>query len=426
MTSWLLEHVGLAKPYRFERTLTAFFALMLILAPGTAAFSFGLVYRLDEGTPRTWYFLYLGAMLGLALLCTRWPRIATVLLSVVALDLGLGVGSEILYRDGRSVGTLMPANIIPEASRRWHPLLQEVVQANASRSLHDGKIHYNSLGLRGAEGSPEELHGKIVVALFGGSTTEDVAVAENKSWGERLEQILGTDRFAVINHGSTLYSTVEIILKTAFYESAFGTKPDCAIYYIGGIDVDNSHVENLDPGYADYHTPMLVDALPARRLKGATESVSPTLRYLARLVVLAFDTPRPPRFPAGGGSGRDAKLEAIYARNVGTISAINRERHIRTIWIGELTRPDGPSVGATEFETWAPFVSEDESWGLLSYLNRVLKREAAVLGDIYVEVRMSEVDASDFADAEHFTIKGSLRFATKLAPTIAEACRKRE
>lgn len=424
MTRWLAGHVGLSKPYRFERTLTAFLALTLAVVTAAAALSYLLAHELVSATPRAWYFTYVAALLGLAMLCTRWPIVAALALSLAALELGLGLGSDILYRHGRSIGTLLPGNEAPDVPRRWHPLLQEVVQPGAWRPLQGSEIHYNSLGLRGPERSPGELRSKTVVALFGGSTTEDVAVPDGQSWGEQLERILGADRFAVINHGSTLYTTVQIVLKTAFYQAAFGVEPACAIYYIGGIDVQNAHLENLDPGYADFHTPMLLDAFPARRLDSAIGSISPTLRYLTRLVVLAFDTPRPAPFPAGAELREpDPRLDAIYARNIRTISAINRQRGIKTIWIGELVNP---ANSAGRARPGAPPTSEGAGWLLLSHLNDVLRREAKELGDVYVDVRPTEFEASDFADEEHFNVKGSLKFATRVAPAIAQDCRKRE
>lgn len=77
-----------------------------------------------------------------------------------------------------------------------------------------------------------------------------VAGREGETWGDRLEQMLGADRVAVINHGVPGYSTAEHVSQTAFYEHTHGVPPRCSIYYIGWNDLWNSHVRNLDPGYA--------------------------------------------------------------------------------------------------------------------------------------------------------------------------------
>ncbi|MBI2739434.1 MAG: hypothetical protein HYX38_23175 [Rhodospirillales bacterium] len=360
MKRWIASHFGLARPFRLERTLTVVFAMLLGAVLGSAAVWYRLKGELAVGTPLGWYFAYVAGLLALAVLCARWPRVAAVTLSIAALELGLGLGSAVLYRRDITANDLLLDD--DSAMRRaWHPLLQAVVPPGTSWRLTDGEIRYNSLGLRGPERTAKELSGKTVVALFGGSTTADIAVPEGRSWGERLEQILGEDRYAVINHASELYSTVQIVLQTAFYQSAFGVQPDCAVYYVGGVDVQNSHIRNLDPAYADYFTPSLIDSLRARRIDAST-AVSPLLQYASRLLVLAFDTVRPPVTPTGIAAPQpDADLTDIYRRNIRTISAINRQRGIAVVWIGEIV--DVPRLGDEGgAEDWAPFVRREALW----------------------------------------------------------------
>jgi hypothetical protein len=293
MKRWIGGYLGLTRPFRFERTLTVLFAMVLAAVAGAAAARFGLAGTLTAGTPRSWYFIYVAVLVGLAVICAPWPRVAAVALSIAAIELGLGLGSVVLYRHGLSTNDLLPSNHGPEMRRIWHPLLQAVVPPGASDRLPGGQIRYNSLGQRGPERSPADLQARVVVAVFGGSTTEDIAVPDGESWPERLERILGSG-YAVINHGSAMYSTVQIVVQTAFYESAFGVMPDCAVYYVGGIDVQNAHISRLDPAYADYFTPSLVDSLLARRADAVVPDVSPLLRLSGRLLMLAVDTVRPP------------------------------------------------------------------------------------------------------------------------------------
>jgi hypothetical protein len=47
-----------------------------------------------------------------------------------------------------------------------------------------------------------------------------------------------------------------------------------------------------------------------------------------------------------------------------------------------------------------------------------------MLGDTYVEVPIDDFQSDDFSDPSHFVAKGSLKFATRLAPEIAAACRR--
>ena len=418
----IAAYLGLTRPFSFRRTLTVLSASILAVIAGAAATYFGLTGDLIAGTPRSWYFVYVAVLIGLAVLCVPWPRMAAVALSVAALELGLGLGSFVLYRQGLTANDLLPDYEGPAMRRVWHPLLQAVVPPGASNPLPDGQIRYNSLGQRGPDRSAANLRGKAVVALFGGSTTEDIAVSDGQSWPERLERILGSG-YAVINHGSSLYSTAQIVVQTAFYQSAFGVMPDCAVYYVGGIDVQNAHIRRLDSGYADYLTPSLVDALQARRADAVVPAISPLLRFSGRLLMLAFDTVQSPPEPIRAEFAQpDADLETIYRRNVATISAINRQRGIATVWIGELGDA-GSRGGDADDETSAPAAGRETL--SLSRLNKALQRDATALGDIYIDLPRSAFGSDDFVDGVHFAAAGSLKFARLVAPKIEEACHKR-
>jgi hypothetical protein len=152
---------------------------------------------------------------------------------------------------------------------------------------------------------------------------------------------------------------------------------------------------------------------------------SPLLLFAGRLLALTFDTARPPPEPIGTASAQpDSDLEAIYRRNVRTISAINRQRGITTVWVGEIVDADSLDQSAAD-ETWAPFVRREEVGPLLWRLNEVLRHEAAALSDVYVDVPRSAFSADDFVDGEHFAARGSLKFARMVAPKIADACHRR-
>lgn len=422
MVRWVSHHIGLAKPYRFERTIAILVSLMLAVAAGAVVWRYRLAAELAPGSPRSWYFVYVATLLGLGVVCARWPRITMVVLSLAAIELGLGLGSVALTRHDLAKSDLLPADRPREVIRSWHPLLQATNVPTSAGAY--GKYHVDSQGLRGRERSSGELRDKTVVAVFGGSTTEDLAVRDGETWPERLEDLLGGQRFAVLNHGVTSNSTVQIVIRTAFYQPAYGVQPDCAVYLVGGGDVISAHIRDLDPGFANYQTPLLIDALEVRRVERLLPSMSPLLRLLDRLAAFAFDTPRPPR-PDGQVSGEpDPVLEAIFTRNVRTISAINRQRGIATIWIGEVF--DHASLEAANWRgsMWAPFVRLGDLRALLSRLTGILQREAASLGDTYIAIDEKPFEPADFWDGEHFSSTGSSKFAALIAPRIAEVCRK--
>lgn len=54
---------------------------------------------------------------------------------------------------------------------------------------------------------------------------------------------------------------------------------------------------------------------------------------------------------------------------------------------------------------WTPFINLKDLNRLLVHLRSVLKREAAALGDVHVDVNQSRLDNSHFVDAEHFSAK---------------------
>jgi lysophospholipase L1-like esterase len=425
MNTWLARHFGLSHPYRFERMIAAAVALVLALGGGAIVLVYGLARDVAAGSPAAWFFAYVGALLALGVVCTPWPRITMVILSLAAVELGFGLGTAVLAHHGWGAALgVFPETGVRSATRVWHPLLQaaNVPTPAGTRT----RFHVDSQGLRGRERSADELKDRIVIAVFGGSTTEDGNLSDGQTWAERLESQLaelgGAGRFTVLNRAMGANSTVEHVIRTAFYQDAYGVAPRCAVYYVGGQDINSSHFRNLDPGYADYHTPLLVDVLDARYSDRPPVAISPILRLLRRGATSLFDTVRPAADPKGTASSEpDPALEAIFARNIRSISAINRQRGVRTVWIGEVFNETLPP-DAGPHPMWTPYIDLKTSHRLLAHLRGVLKREAAALGDVHVDVDSSRLDNSHFLDGEHFSARGAAVFAAMVAPAIAAAC----
>jgi len=422
MKAWLVRHLGLSRPYRFERTIAVATALLLATGAGAVVFAYGLANDVAAGSPAAWFFTYVGGLLALGIAFAPWPRITIVVLSLAALELGIGLGAAAMAEHGRGTAIgIFPDRGVRSAMRVWHPLLQaaNVPTPTGTRT----RFHVDSQGLRGRERSPAELNDRIVVALFGGSTTENITLSDGETWPERLEALLGADRFAVLNRAVSGNSTVQHVIRTAFYQDAYGVAPRCAVYYVGGQDISNSHFRNLDPGYADFHTPHLVDAVEARYADRAPVAMSPILRLLRRGATSLFDTVRPAEDPQGMPSALpDPALEAIFARNIRSISAINRARGVRTVWIGEVLNAAPPPPDVDPDAKWTLFIDLKDLSRLLAHLRSVLKREVAALGDIHIDVDTSKLHDSHFVDAEHFSAEGAQAFAAMIAPAIADAC----
>lgn len=422
MTDRVRAFFGLARPYRFERTLAA---LAVVLLGGVAAAGGVFLYatdRLAADTPRALYFCYLAALIGVAFLLLPLPRLAAVPLTLAALEIGLGLGSVTLQGLGVGRAILLPPNAsVLFRGFTWHPLLQAVPIPSRAEEWGETEGYHNAQRLRGRERTARSVRERIAIELFGGSTTYDVGAEDGETWGDILESLLGADRYAVLNHGVPTFSSALHVVQTAFYEQPYGEQPACAIYYLGWNELPNAHIRGLDPGYADYQVRSQVDTLSARRTDGLARLVSPTLALATRLIVHVADTLRPTGHPDGEPSGApDPALEAIYVRNIHTISAINRGRGIRTLWVGQVMSRERMTRGRTD--GWVLFVSQKEMWPLIQWLNGILRREAEALGDVYVDVPADRFGPEDFFDIGHFVASGSRKFAELLAPSVAEAC----
>ncbi len=424
------------EPRRPERLLVVAAAAAVAAIVLLTAGIFALCGELYWYSPRKDYFLYLLGLAVLAAILAAWPRCAAILLGLALVDFGLGLGSLLLSRTGAGV-SVMPDNFYAGGGFQWHPLLQGAPVPSLKGGYDGLTITHSAAGTRGRDYSRDELAGKNVVAAIGGSTTYDLGVTDADTWTTRLEQLLGSDRFAFINHGVLGYTTVEHIIQTAFYMDAFGATPRCAVYYVGWNDLRNSHIDDLDSAYAGYHLRAQIDLLQARRVGTTFVTVSPVFTISARLLAMAIDTARPapgtplamawapPRRdgadPKGKVSGApDPRLEALYARNLTTISAINRGRGIRTIWVPQLINVEKHRTSSEV--PWTSLIPPADVWPLLERLNGIMRERAQTLGDTFIDVPITDFTAADFIDHGHFTPAGSAKFAAHVAPEIKRLC----
>ena len=428
MSNPMLAYVGLSRPYRFERAIIAFVALVVVLAVLLTAGWLVAIGELTAFGPRAFYFLYLLALLVLAIAFLRWPRLAGALLILALVDFGWGVGSYALRQFALGAASLLPTDKSEPQRFRWHALLQAVPIPSLRFTSATGlAISHTSEGTRGKDPVPGELAVRNVVATFGGSTTYDIGAGEGDTWSDRLaaalEQGESKGRFFVINHGVPGYTTVEHLIQTEFYQIKFGKQPRCAIYYVGWNDLRNAHISNLDPAYADFHLPSQVDSLKVRRVGGSHVTISPLLTMAMRLISANFDTVRYFADPYGREpvAGDDPALDVLYERNIRAISAINRQRGVKTIWVGQLL--NRAQLSGDGRYGWLPLVRDRDLWPMQQELNALLARTARELGDIHVDVPVDSFSDADFVDNGHFSVRGARRFAEVLAPVVRDACR---
>jgi hypothetical protein len=424
MVGRILVYSGLRRPYRFERAIPVLLALLLLCVVVVATIWLAALDALTGGGPRTLYLVYLLALLALVIALVRWPRLAAALLALALIELSWGMGSHVLKGAGYVDASLLPPIVAEPVRFRWHPLLQAVPIPSLQVISPTGLvISHTSEGTRGRDPAPHALDGRSVVATFGGSTTYDIGNGEGDTWSERLGEVLGPQRVFVVNHGVPGYSTAEHLIQTAFYQTKFGKPPHCAIYYVGWNDLRNAHIPNVDPGYADFALPSQADSLQVRRIGGSHVTLSPLLTMLARFISAHVDTVRYTGDPYGREpeSGSDPALEKLYERNVRSISAINREHGVNTIWVGQVVNRE--QLKGDGRYGWLPLVRDRDVWPLLQRFNEILERAARTLGDIIVTVPPNLFVDADFVDNGHFSARGARRFAQLLAPAVGEACR---
>jgi lysophospholipase L1-like esterase len=416
----LEAHLGIS-PRRLERLVVVAWAVVLFVLLVALMVILALAGEFGRHAPRQFYYLWLAGLILLGLALAPRPGLAAIPLALAALDLGLGAGSLALERAGFGYVSMMPLQVNPTHDFRWHPLLQGEPTPSIKRALDGHTISHSSAGTRGRDRSLSELATKKVVATFGGSTTYDLALSDGQTWPEKLEEKLGVDRWAVINHGMPGYSTVENLLQTAFYADSFDRRPDCALYYIGWNDLRSSGLPTLDPAYTTFHLRAQVDALKTRRINADTYTVSPTLTILLRSLAIALDTIRPVDLPQGEViETADPRLEEIVAHNVQAISGINRARGIRTLWVGQLLNV--AILVGDDAARWTPLIRKKDLWPFQQHLNGVVRRQAEALGDRYIDVPVELFAAADFADSGHFSPVGAAKFAALLAPAVGDAC----
>jgi hypothetical protein len=211
----LRAHLGLV-PVNPARLLVALVAIVLLFVASIGAL---FLWPFPIPSPRASYFAWLAGLCVAALLLTRVERLAALVLSLAAIDIGLGLGSQAL--EGWGVQSILPPAYYPDTGFQWHPLLQATPRPSLAGGYAGLKITHSSVGTRGRDYTPAELADRTVIAVFGGSTTYDLGVTDGATWPEQLEKKLGP-AFAVINHGVPGYTTVESLVQTAFYQDSFG------------------------------------------------------------------------------------------------------------------------------------------------------------------------------------------------------------
>jgi hypothetical protein len=442
-TSWteVRKFYGLLPPFNFRVAIPFLLNACVLGATVLICAFFSLRGELNFGTARFYFFLYLGVLLVVGAVFSKAAKLSYVILLWCTIELSLGLGSNIVSHP-RGRQSVFPENAPIDTSVRediYHPLLQSVPRPNYRDTYRldfgheaatakaagvdvaslEGKqitIVHNSLGLRGKELTADDL-AKDLIFAYGGSTTDDGGVTQGETWVEQLQSDL-KNKYTILNWGSGGHSSVEILLQTALYQYIVGKYPVCAIYYIGGNDIDEAHIKHLDGGYADFH----LLRLAVRRKPFFLTQFSPSLLLAYALAARRFDSiPLAPEFLGQSpGAGRDERLEAVFADHIKTIAAINKARGIRTILIPQVYNTRWPANAPQKF---LPLVRGEDMPLLEGRFESVLKDTAAAIGVKYIDPGSANFEGSDFLDSVHFAAPGSRKFAALVSKQVGDYCK---
>ena len=411
---------GFGKPYDFHKVLPFLAGLLLLLTILAAAVArFAATGHWNWGALREAYLLYLVGLSLAGMLLSIFPRIAWLVLAICFTEFLIGVGSYALTAIHVLPLPLFPPTATANVGQfQYHPLLQVIPTPNYSR-LHPFPISHNSNGIRGPERTSTELKQQVVIATVGSSTTYDMGVPNGQTWSDDLEQQLGRG-YAVINHGVPGYSSVEHLVQTLFYLDTYGVRPHCAVY-LGWNDILNAHVPNLDPAYANFHQVSQIDSFV--RKKPLEVSFSPLARIVNRSLEAVFDTvPFAPNFlndpPV---PGTDVRLEQMFRRNLEAIAAINKERNIVSIFVGQVL--NRARLQSKERNGFNPLIRDVDVWPLQDRFNSIVKATADSIGVSNFIPSIDEFQDDDFVDTNHFSAKGSAKFALMITPIVKSSCK---
>lgn len=410
------NYFGMAQPYNFSIALPSLAAFFLLSCVSLMAMGMVATDRLQLGTPRGNFFIYLFALSAIAVVSVRKPKISWAVLALLFIEFSLAF---VPYFAGK-VGIKLSDTLLPAATNsrfEYHPILQGVPKPNYESILPDGgTLTHTSFGTRGPQPADDLLANGIIINAYGGSTTYDVAVSDEDSWPNQLSTLLGSN-VAVINRGVPAFTSADNLLQTTFYDQVNGRTPTCSIYYEGWNDARNAHIPTPDAAYADTHVLSLVNELQVRKGNGFT----PIMTLLSQMPLIGQDTvPTPTGYVDARPSGQpDQTLNDRFRKNIQSIIAVNNSRNVKTVLVGQILNE---SVLVGEGVGLIPNVPKGNVMEFIAGLNAIMKDEALKLGATYIDANQSSFTTNDFVDEGHFNANGSAKFANQIAPEVKSAC----
>lgn len=206
-----------------------------------------------------------------------------------------------------------------------HPYLPYL----ATKGRASENVEFDSRGARGPE--PESPKRRVRLVCYGGSTTFDGSHRREETWPGMLEEMLGADRYEVINAAQNGAATPDSLVNLALLQSDL--KPDYVLALEGINDLESSFMPGFRPDYAHRRRKIADERYPVfRRLPRWLDASS--LYVLLRWKLVG---PRGDLHAMFSRPGLAYDFEngpfglATYRRNLVHLDAIARENGARLV-----------------------------------------------------------------------------------------------
>jgi lysophospholipase L1-like esterase len=331
----------------------------------------------------------------------KYPTILAVLVTLLASEyISLRMYPRVIGHEFRPVPSIL------QGRYALHPLLQAVLSPGTY-----GAVTHTAEGHRTTVNFNKTPNAKLVF-VYGASTTYDSnVVTDDLTWSSVLSALLGPD-YVVENHGVPGYSTVQHIIQVLF--ELRGKHPACAVFYVGGTDLQESNLTDLKPDYSDF---LLVKLRKMATLHlGLIQRRSALLSLLGELDHRTF-------VPPGHVSREyDKRLSQIYRQNIKLMAIITQSFGVKPIFVPEIWNDrwltaDSPTI-------LLPYINDSDVKKISSQMNADLETAAKETNSVYLaDPAQANWENADFFDYAHFTAKGSRKMAGLIAPRITTECK---
>ncbi len=253
---------------------------------------------------------------------------------------------------------------------------------------------------------------KIRIACIGGSTTFCTGVSDEDTWPALLQKKLG-DRYAVINYGVPAYKSVEAIIQLALYVAEM--KPEIIIYYQGGNDFYNYHLDDTYPDYY-YHSEVVLPTalLGTKKYETAFDKFkrqSGFFYIVHNIEERIYKIPIPERYDVP-----DPVVDNLYVRNLRSMLALSSAMNAKEIMLGQVLNP----FMERKEKHWGIRVKNEQ---ILPFMHRMNEMARVVCDadntcNYYDFQNTLPWKPEHFWDDMHFTAEGNNLFAESLKKII--------